>query len=58
MKPYGQPRGAGSNRKLRGTPRPCPCCVTTESYTKSRHFKKRARWIAKQAQQIVSDSIV
>ncbi len=47
MKPYGQPRGKGSNRKIRGTSQPCSCCVTLESHTKSRLFKRRARREAK-----------
>ena len=47
MKPYGQPKGAATNRKLRGTSRPCSCCIPHDSWSKSRRFKKRARQIAK-----------
>lgn len=49
MKPYGQKRRESPGRTLRGTSRPCPCCVLNGSHRKDRSLKKRERQAAKRA---------
>ena len=48
MKAYGKSRRDCANRHIRGTSRPCPCCIPSSAWRKVETMKKAARRAAKQ----------
>jgi hypothetical protein len=47
MKAYGKTRRDCANRNIKGTSRPCPCCIPRSRHRAGKDLKKKARRLAK-----------